>query len=146
MLKWANVPVPSQYIVGLVLGSILQVVFKQVLFEAAWIGDVIGLPLAAAGVGLAAWSILVAGDTQLERPDQLITSGPYSLSRNPMYVAWTLMYVGISLIVNSLWIAALLPVVVTFTHYSDVRLEERFLEKEFGEEYLQYKRRVRRYL
>ena len=62
-----------------------------------------------------------------------------------MYVAWTLMYLGIGLTANSLWIIAFLPIVVAFTHFVDVRKEERFLEKQFGDEYLQYKGRVRRY-
>jgi protein-S-isoprenylcysteine O-methyltransferase Ste14 len=55
------------------------------------------------------------------------------------------MYLGIGLTANSLWIIALLPIVVAFTHFVDVRREERFLEKQFGDEYLQYKGRVRRY-
>lgn len=63
-----------------------------------------------------------------------------------MYLAWTLMYLGVSFIANSPWIAALLPIILIFTHYVDVRKEERSLENQFGEEYLRYKSRVRRYL
>lgn len=143
--KWANVPIPVQYLLGLILGVILQLVLGQRLFVTAWIGVATGLPLIAVGVGFAVWSVLEAGDTETESPNRLLTGGPYSLSRNPMYVAWTLMYLGIGLAANSLWILALLPIVVVFTHFVDVRREERFLEKQFGDEYLQYKRRVRRY-
>ena len=143
--KWANVPIPVQHLLGLIVGAVLQLVFKQRLFAAPWIGGVIGLPLIAVGVGLSAWSVLAAGDTEIESPNRLLTSGPYSLSRNPMYVAWMLMYLGIGLTANSLWIIAFLPIVVAFTHFVDVRKEERFLEKQFGDEYLQYKGQVRRY-
>jgi protein-S-isoprenylcysteine O-methyltransferase Ste14 len=143
--KWTNVPIPAQHLVGLILGAILTLVFKQRLFAVPWIGDVLGLPLIAVGVGLSAWSVLEAGDTEIESPNRLFTGGPYTLSRNPMYVAWTLMYLGIGLTANSLWIIALLPIVVAFTHFVDVRREERFLEKQFGDEYLQYKGQVRRY-
>jgi protein-S-isoprenylcysteine O-methyltransferase Ste14 len=143
--KWANVPIPVQHLLGLVLGAVLQLVFKQRLFAAAWIGDAIGLPLIVFGVGLSAWSVVQAGDIEIEAPIKLLTGGPYSLSRNPMYIAWTLMYLGIGLAANSLWITALLPLVAGFTHFVDVRREERFLEKQFGDEYLQYKGRVRRY-
>jgi protein-S-isoprenylcysteine O-methyltransferase Ste14 len=143
--QWANVPIPVQHILGLVLGVILQIVLEQRLFSTSWIGDAIGLLLIAVGIGLAAWSVLEAGDTEIESPNRLLTGGPYSRSRNPMYVAWTLMYLGIGLIANSLWIIALLPVVIAFTHFVDVRREERFLERQFGDEYLEYKGQVRRY-
>ncbi len=63
-----------------------------------------------------------------------------------MYIAWTLMVLGVGLAADSLWITALLPFVVAFTHFVDVRKEERLLERQFGAEYLQYKERVRRYL
>jgi protein-S-isoprenylcysteine O-methyltransferase Ste14 len=127
------------------LGAILHLVLTQKLFKAPWIGDAIGLLLIAVGVGLSAWSVREAGDTEIEAPTKLLTSGPYSLSRNPMYIAWSLLYMGIAMVANSLWMAALLPVVLAFTHFVDVRKEERFLEKQFGDEYLQYKGRVRRY-
>jgi protein-S-isoprenylcysteine O-methyltransferase Ste14 len=143
--KWANVPIPVQYLLGMILGVILQIVLKQRLFTVPWIGDAIGLLLIAVGVGLAAWSVLEAGSTEIESPKRLLTGGPYSLSRNPMYIAWTLIYLGIGLTANSLWIIALLPIVMVFTHFVDVLQEERFLEKQFGDEYLQYKEQVRRY-
>jgi protein-S-isoprenylcysteine O-methyltransferase Ste14 len=103
------------------------------------------LSLIAIGVGLSVWSVVQAGDTEIKAPIKLLTGGPYSLSRNPMYVAWMLMYLGVGLSANSFWIPALLPLVATFTHFMDVRKEERFLEKQFGNEYLQYKGEVRRY-
>ena len=143
--KWVNVPIPVQYLLGLILGAILEYVFRQPLFASPWMGVVIGLPLIVAGVGLSIWSVLEAGNIEVESPNRLLTSGPYSLSRNPMYVAWTLIYLGIGLTTNSLWIIALLPLVAAFTHFVDVRREERFLKKQFGDEYLQYKGQVRRY-
>ena len=145
MWKWANVPIPVQHLLGLILGAILQLVLTHKLFEAPWVGDAIGFLLVAVGVGLSAWSVREAGETEVEAPTKLLTSGPYSLSRNPMYIAWSLLYLGIAMITNSLWMAALLPIVFAFTHLYDVRKEERFLEKQFGDEYLEYVGRVRRY-
>jgi protein-S-isoprenylcysteine O-methyltransferase Ste14 len=142
--KWANVPIPPQHLLGLVLGIVLQFVFKHKLIATPWVGVAIGLPLILFGVGLASWAVFEAGGMEIEKPTQLLTGGPYSLSRNPMYVAWTLMYLGIGLAVNSLWIVALLPAVVAFTHFFDVRREERFLEKKFGDQYVHYRERVRR--
>jgi protein-S-isoprenylcysteine O-methyltransferase Ste14 len=144
--KWANVPIPAQHVVGLILGAILQFLLQHQLFAASWIGLATGFPLVLIGVGLWVWSTLKVGEMEIMRPTDLITSGPFSLSRNPMYVGWTIMYLGIGLTANSVWILVLLPLVAALTHFVDVLKEERFLEKEFGDEYAQYKERVRRYL
>jgi protein-S-isoprenylcysteine O-methyltransferase Ste14 len=79
----------------------------------------------AIGLGLSAWSVREAGNIEVESPTKLLMSGPYSLSRNPMYVGWTLIYSGIALVANSVWMIALLPLVVAFTHFVDVHMEER---------------------
>ena len=144
--KWSNVPIPVQHLFGLAFGGILQVVLKQRLFAAPWIGHATGWPVMAIGIGLSAWSVAEAGHVDVEAPAKLLTDGPYSLSRNPMYVGWTLIYVGAALAANSVWMLALLPVVIVYTHVVDVRKEERFLTEKFGDEFLEYQRRVRRYL
>jgi protein-S-isoprenylcysteine O-methyltransferase Ste14 len=144
-LRWVNVPIPVQHLLGLLLGAVLQGALKHKLFTSPQVGSVIGLPLVVIGVGIAVWAVAEAGETNIDKPTELLTGGPYSLSRNPMYVAWTLLYLGIGLTANSLWIIALLPFVVAFTHINDVRREERFLEEEFGEAYKQYRAQVRRY-
>ena len=79
-------------------------------------------------------------------PNLLLTGGPYAFSRNPMYLGWGLIYLGIGLAVNSAWILALFIPVVAYVHFVDIRKEERRLEEQFGDEYLEYQRRVRRYL
>ncbi len=71
---------------------------------------------------------------------------PFRRSRNPLYVALTLMYVGLALLTNSLWVLALLVPVLLILHYGVVRREERYLEAKFGEAYRGYRARVRRYL
>jgi protein-S-isoprenylcysteine O-methyltransferase Ste14 len=82
---------------------------------------------------------------RLERPDQLVVGGPYAFSRNPMYVAPTLVYVGIALAANAAWPPLLLPAVLPVTHVVVVR-EERCLEPQFGPAYRRHKTSVRRYL
>jgi protein-S-isoprenylcysteine O-methyltransferase Ste14 len=80
------------------------------------------------------------------KPTEVMTMGPYSFSRNPMYVAWTLIYLAITLLVNTLWLIILLPITLLFTHFFVIRKEEAQLEQMFGEAYRQYRARVRRYL
>lgn len=144
--KWANVPVPAQHVVSLMLGAVLQLAYRRELFTRRGTGMALGLPLVALGLGLAAWSVAEAGDTRIDSPDRLLTQGPYALSRNPMYSAWTLMHLGIGLAANSRWIVALTPVAATCTHMIDVRKEERVLENQFGDEYRDYSSRVGRYV
>ena len=62
-----------------------------------------------------------------------------------MYVAWTLGYVGVTLVAGTAWALLLLPLVLVVTHVVVLR-EERSLERRFGDAYRSYKTSVRRYL
>lgn len=144
--KWSNVPIPVPHVLGLGVGVILHFVFPMTIFQLQWIGYLLGLPLIGIGIVLSAWAVLETGTTNIESPDRLLKSGPYSFSRNPMYVGWGSLYLGVALTVNSVWIIALFPLVFAVTHFLDVIKEEQFLGEQFGEEYRDYQSRVRRYL
>ena len=144
--QWRNVPVPEAHVVGLAVGILLQVIVGGRLFAAPWIGHAIGWPLIGAGAGVVIWSVLEAGAMDIAAPDALLTSGPYAWSRNPMYVGWTLLLVGIALTANAVWMLAMVLLVVLYVHFVDVRREERALEERFGEAYRAYRDRVWRYL
>jgi len=76
----------------------------------------------------------------------VVTTGPYRFTRNPMYVGFTLMYVGLSALTNALAPVLLLPAVFAVMRRGVIEREERYLERKFGDEYLQYKERVRRWI
>lgn len=80
----------------------------------------------------------------IEEPDRVLNNGPYAFSRHPMYVGWTLMYLGATLVSNAAWPLAFL---VPAAHRIDVeaRAEERRLEEGLGDAYRDYKERVCRY-
>lgn len=84
------------------------------------------------------------------RPDTpsttLVDTGPFRYSRNPIYVAMTLLYLGITALVNARWPLLLLPFVLVMIRRQVVEREEPYLERTFGADYLQYKARVRRWL
>jgi len=105
----------------------------------------LGGPFIIVGAVLAAWATRTAGRVDLVRPERLVTRGPYAASRHPMYVAWTLIYVGVALVLNTLWLLVLLPLLGLLVH-REARREESRLEVAFGEAYRTYRRRVRRYL
>jgi protein-S-isoprenylcysteine O-methyltransferase Ste14 len=62
-----------------------------------------------------------------------------------MYIAWTCIYLGVALVVNTCWLAILAPLLLALTHRT-ILAEERRLEKDLGEGYRAYKRKVGRYL
>jgi protein-S-isoprenylcysteine O-methyltransferase Ste14 len=76
----------------------------------------------------------------------IVTGGPYRFTRNPMYLGFTLMYVGISALANALLPILLLPVVQQLMRRGVIEREERYMEGKFGDEYLEYKGRVRRWI
>ena len=70
----------------------------------------------------------------------------FRFSRNPLYLSLTLLFTGLSLVMNSLWgLVVLVPVLVVM-HVGVIRREERYLEAKFGESYRQYCSEVRRWL
>ena len=81
------------------------------------------------------------------RPTTAIaTEGPYRLTRNPAYVGMALVYIGIALCSHALWVLLPLPVVLAIIDRGVIAREERYLERKFGEEYLDFKRSRRRWI
>lgn len=111
----------------------------------------LGAALLAGGAALNAWGSLVMRNAGTNiNPSQpaktLVASGPFRVSRNPLYVGASLMLLGLSLALNSLWgFLALVPVLLVM-HYDVILREERYLERKFGDTYRQYRSTVRRYL
>jgi protein-S-isoprenylcysteine O-methyltransferase Ste14 len=75
-----------------------------------------------------------------------VTSGPYRFTRNPMYVGFTLIYLGVAAMVNTAWPLWFLPAIFLTMHFGVVRREEAYLERRFGDDYRAYRDRVRRWL
>lgn len=130
----------------LVVGVALHIWLPFSLFEIPWLKYILGWPLLLLGSLLVAWAVMTIKDMDISRPTRIIDSGPYRFSRNPMYVAWTAIYIAIALLVNTWWLLIFLPVLIIFTHYRVICREEQQLEQQFGKEYQQYRDRVRRYL
>lgn len=76
----------------------------------------------------------------------LVTEGPFRYTRNPLYMSLTLMYTGIALIANALWALLLLPVTLLIINRGVIDREEQYLERKFGDQYLSYKAKVRRWI
>jgi len=77
---------------------------------------------------------------------KIVSHGVYSLSRNPIYIGFALWTLGIAILCNSFWMLLAAPLGLILVDRLVVVREERYLERKFGEEYLAYKRRVRRWI
>ena len=78
--------------------------------------------------------------------EAIVTDGPYRLSRNPAYLGMTLTYAGIAIVWNAPWALVPLPVAIAVIDRGVIVREERYLERKFGARYMDYKRRVRRWI
>jgi len=76
----------------------------------------------------------------------LITHGFYRWSRNPIYLGFCLFNMGMGIAFNNLWIFLSFVPGVILVYYIAIAREEAYLERRFGQEYLDYKASVRRWL
>ena len=110
----------------------------------------LGIALVLIGMVLIAWAASEFSNHKTtliptEAASVIVKSGPYRYTRNPIYLSMALVYSGITLMFDSpLALILLLPVIVVLNRQA-VR-EERYLEGAFGDQYTEYKRRVRRWL
>ena len=142
-------PPPLLYAVPLAIGLLLQHWYPLRVMDAGG-GRILGLVLVLAGlVGAPAIRAFRRADTS-PKPwvpsTALVTSGPYRYTRNPMYLGFTLMYLGITFGANSAWPLVFLPVVLIVMHYGVIVREEKYMSQLFGEEYASYRARVRRWV
>lgn len=76
----------------------------------------------------------------------LITTGIFAWSRNPLYLAGMVVFLGLAALLNSLWLLLLLVPTTAAIQIILILPEERYLEEKFGEPYRQYRMTVRRWL
>jgi protein-S-isoprenylcysteine O-methyltransferase Ste14 len=145
-----NVPPPLIYVVSLILGLLLDR-RAHLPFLPRSAARSLGWPLIGAAVTLNTWFLRTIRDAEVpirtDKPvPRLTTEGPFRYSRNPGYLSLVMLYAGISILRNALWAILLLPLLLVITQRELIEREERYLERTFGEEYLAYKRKVRRWV
>ena len=77
---------------------------------------------------------------------QIFTGGTFKFSRNPVYLSFVMMLLGCGITFNSLWYIYFSIINIILLQYGIIVPEEKYLEKEFGKDYLDYKKSVRRWL
>jgi protein-S-isoprenylcysteine O-methyltransferase Ste14 len=132
---------------GLLTAAVLATLFTEhawsergaVDTSLAAIGDVL---LIAGCIGRIWCAVHIAGRKNAD----LVMEGPYSLTRNPLYLFTLVALVGAGLVFESLVVTALFVAVFFATHWPTILKEERFLADRFGETYAAYMARVPRFL
>jgi len=76
----------------------------------------------------------------------IISGGSFSRSRNPIYLGFVVIYLGVALSTGSLLALLAAPLMLLAMHYGAIRQEESYLEEKFGDEYRAYRDRVRRWI
>ena len=140
-----NVPLPELYLLALAASAWLGRARPWVLPGSRLTHRLLGCPLIVAGTILVVRSLEAAGQVDLGHPGRLVTTGPYAVSRNPMYAGWALLHLGAGVAAGSGWILAALPAAAGLVHWQ-VRCEEQDLGADFGDEFARYRAAVPRYL
>ena len=142
-------PPPLIFLGGLAVGIGLELALGSSVPDAVqWI---VGTLLVLAGLALLlfferAFSRRETAAEPWKPTTAIVTDGVYRFTRNPGYLGMALVYAGIALLADALWALAPLPLVLILIDRGVVAREERYLERKFGEEYLGYKRGVRRWV
>jgi protein-S-isoprenylcysteine O-methyltransferase Ste14 len=141
---------PLVYLSSVVAGTVLDVLWPLSFFPRG-LALPVGSSLVVIAMALFSYAVrqLRAAGTPVpgNRPTTVIVrTGPYRFGRNPIYLAFSLLHLGIAIWVNSLWLIATLIAAVALMALVVIPREERYLEGRFGVDYLDYKASVRRWL
>jgi protein-S-isoprenylcysteine O-methyltransferase Ste14 len=145
-----RVPPPVYCVAAFLVGVALELIFPT-----SW--PPFGVRLAAALLAGVAWLALDGAATVLFRragtsmvpmnpTTALVTSGPYRVTRNPMYVGMLFLYVALAFAFGAIWALVFLPAVIVIIDRLVIAREEPYLERKFGQAYRDYKARVRRWI
>jgi protein-S-isoprenylcysteine O-methyltransferase Ste14 len=143
-------PPPLIFAVPLLLGLLLKRRFP-VPFLPRDAARVLGLPLLGGGGLLLGWFFrtMRSAETPIdprEPASSIVTGGPFRYTRNPAYLGMAMIFAGVSCLANALPAMMLLPAALLTIQRGVIEREERYLKREFGEEYLRYKAQTRRWI
>ena len=152
-------PPPVYYLGAIGLAELIHRFVYALGFELTSIGPLSGLAVRiviGAVLLLSGVLVLFLSNKEFVRTKQdpepwtpttsIISSGIYSRTRNPIYIAAAIIMIGIGIMLGNYWVIAFLIPVLIAIHYMAILPEEKYLEEKFGNDYLTYKSAVRRWI
>ena len=146
------IPPPLIYVAFFFLSVALQKAMPlNSLFLQTAVAATAGRVLLIAGILVllpALWKFLVSNNTliTIKPAHSLQTAGIYAFTRNPMYLGLLLLYSGIGFFKGNWWTFIVIPLLIITVQVYIISKEEHYLQRAFGNEYLQYKKKVRRWV
>jgi len=141
---------PLVYLASVVIGAVLEFAtplpFLRGAFHVAVGVGVVVVAMALFGYSVARFHAAGTPVPARKPTTALVRTGPYRISRNPIYLAFSILQLGIAIWANSLWLLATLIGAVGLVNRVVIPREERYLKEKFGAEYMDYKATVRRWL
>jgi protein-S-isoprenylcysteine O-methyltransferase Ste14 len=147
-----GVPIPPPLLFVLpILASLALEWFVPTSFVHGAFRWLLGALIFVAGIALIAGGFITqkrAGTDPIpfNPSTRIVSHGLYRFTRNPMYLGFALCTFGLGILVDSVWMLLAVPIGLILIDRIVITREERYLERKFGEEYLSYKRRVRRWI
>ena len=141
----------------LLAGALIGPIFFAYVFPLPWpgVGDlaalVAGWFLILAGLFFVGWGIWTLNKHETtvmphKKSERLVTDGPFALRRNPIYLGDVVILLGLAIVTSNLWFVVAAFAFAVLVTWLAILPEERHLEAEFGDDYLKYKERVRRWI
>jgi protein-S-isoprenylcysteine O-methyltransferase Ste14 len=148
----AGVPLPPPliFVAGLAAGGLLELVRSTT--GPSWpVSATIGVIGGLAWLALDGWASIRftrAGTPVIpfKPTTALVVDGPYRVSRNPIYLGMAALYISLAFLLGIMWALLFLPLVLVAVDRLIIAREEPYLERKFGQEYVEYKKRVRRWI
>lgn len=150
---WMLIPPPLLFALVFILGLELNRLYPLPLIPHPLTGPArpLGLVLIALGACLSLGCVALFASRRTTiiphaAAHSLVTFGPYRVTRNPMYGGLTLVYLGVAVLVNTVWPLPFLALPLWVLQTRVIPFEEQTLTRVFGSEYAAYSARVRRWL
>lgn len=145
-----NIPPPVLHFAGVLIGIAANQLYQLSLPQTGlnfWLGlALMGLAMPLALSGFRQFSLADNPVAPNRVINGLMMAGPYRFTRNPLYLALVIMHAGIALMTGIGWLLVTLLPVLFLVRYYVIAREEAYLIRRFGQDYLDYQKRVRRWI
>lgn len=145
------VTAPFIYFVLTIIGCLLHFFIPlSLFFSGSWLWVVVAVLFLSSSL-LVLWSFYLmfkakTSPNPYNETSYLLIQGPFNYSRNPMYLSMTGFYLSFAFFLNSFWLFLFFPPLITLMWWIVILREEVYLEGRFGQQYIDYKKQVRRWL